>query len=127
MRAIKNLSIFISALLILGVMGLFSVQNFESVTLQFMGWGTPKIPLAGAVISAFCMGFLCASCVFFINQLRLKSDRRKLKKQLIKMEQELVSLRNLPIDEEPFDQPIEEAQIVDGSDETSEKLSSSNY
>ncbi|MEZ4704420.1 MAG: LapA family protein [Bdellovibrionota bacterium] len=122
MKIIRNLSIFLMALIVVSVLGLFSIQNFESVKLQFMSWATPSVPLAAAVITSFVMGFLVASILFFFHGLKIKSAHRKVKKKLNVVEKELESLRNLPIDEEPMDRPIQEAQIVEDEHDDYEQL-----
>ncbi|EGJ51337.1 lipopolysaccharide assembly protein LapA domain-containing protein [Desulfocurvibacter africanus] len=103
MRYLKILAllIFIAILLI------FFQQNTEILNtgLQFQldifgnVWRSLQTPLYFVLVAAFFLGGVLTLLYFFIEKLRLAKQLRACRSQIGKLEQEVNSLRNLPLQE----------------------------
>jgi uncharacterized integral membrane protein len=62
-------------------------------------WRTEPVPLSLALLGALLIGFLGAAAVGIVDQLRLRSKLRKMRRHTEKLEAELGALRNLPLGE----------------------------
>lgn len=103
MRFLKILAllIFIAILLI------FFQQNTEILNtgiqfqLAMFGniWRSMQMPLYFVLVAAFFLGGVLTLLYFFIEKLRLAKQLRTCRSQIGKLEQEVNSLRNLPLQE----------------------------
>lgn len=103
MRFLKILLLlaFIAILLI------FFQQNTEvlNTVIQFQlgmlgnTWRSMDMPLYFVVVAAFFLGGVLTLLYFFIEKLRTAKQLRACRVQVIKLEQEVNSLRNLPLQE----------------------------
>jgi len=103
MRFLKILALlaFIAMLLI------FFQQNTEVLNtglqfqLEILGnlWHSIQMPLYFVVIAAFFLGGLLTLLYFFIDKIRANSQLRACRSQVAKLEQEVNSLRTLPLQE----------------------------
>lgn len=103
MRFLKILAllIFIAILLI------FFQQNTEILNtgiqfqLAMFGniWRSMQMPLYFVLVAAFFLGGVLTLLYFFIEKLRLAKQLRTCRSQINKLEQEVNSLRNLPLQE----------------------------
>lgn len=98
----------------------FFNQNIETLskemTLRF--FTLKSVPLAYYLLLMifFFVGFVFALFFFFNEKIRSMNAQRKCRNRISELEQELNSLRNLPLEEEPYSR---EENISD-RDETSE-------
>ena len=109
MKYLRNILYALLALITL----VFIIQNFEdfSRTLQirldlfFLSFET--MPIAGWILFllSFLAGVILASIGGLLEMTRLKGELKTLRKENAQLREELSSLRNLPITEEPVSTP----------------------
>ena len=91
-------------LFVLFVLILFGVENMEPVTLKFSVMGLlgyeATMPLFFVVVIAVFAGSALAGLIGLADHIRLHSRIRKQKKNIDRLENEVKSLRNLPLEEE---------------------------
>jgi len=91
-------------LFVLFVLILFGVENMEPVTLKFSVMGLlgyeATMPLFFVVVIAVFAGSALAGLIGLADHIRLHSRIRKQKKTIDRFENEVKSLRNLPLEEE---------------------------
>ncbi|MFQ5824604.1 MAG: lipopolysaccharide assembly LapA domain-containing protein [bacterium] len=93
---------FLAVIVILVVLG-FALQNSgEQVTVVFMTqvWQYENVQLWMVIYASFALGVLFWLIVSVFQVLQLKGEIRRLKKVNFEIQNELDSLRNLPIGEE---------------------------
>jgi len=82
----------------------FGVANMELVTLRFSFMNLfkyePQMPLFVVVVISIFAGAVLAGLIGLVDQIRLHSRIRKQKKSIDSLENEVKSLRNLPLEEE---------------------------
>lgn len=97
MRRIITIAIFI----IVFVMGAgFSAINTSPVTINYY-LGTFTLPLSAIIIIAIILGIIIAALTLSTRVLRLRYENSRLNKKLAVSEQEINSLRILPIKDTP--------------------------
>jgi putative membrane protein len=97
MRRLISLLIF---LIVLITGAAFTKVNSDPVTLNYY-FGSLTLPLSGLVLIALIMGVLLGALAVSLATLRLRYDNRRLKKQAKLAEQEIDSLRVLPLRDIP--------------------------
>jgi putative membrane protein len=96
MRRILTIIIFI----IVFVVGIaFSAINNDPVTLNYY-LGTLSIPLSIVVVISIILGLVLGALAIFMTSLQLRYENRRLHKKLETSEQEINSLRILPLTDE---------------------------
>jgi uncharacterized integral membrane protein len=79
--------VFLYALI--GVLGaaalIFTVQNPEPVSVNFLNWRTIAMPLSLLLLLAVFLGILVASISAFAKQIELKLKIRRLEHQIVKL------------------------------------------
>ncbi len=102
----------------------FIIQNFEDfsrtlqIKLNLFIFSFETMPIAGWVLFllAFIAGVILASVGGLVEMSRIKKELKSLRRENTRLRDELSSLRNLPITEEPVIQPpvvIEEEGMLD--------------
>ncbi len=97
MRRFITLLIFL-IMLITGAA--FTKVNGDPATLNYY-FGNVTLPLSGIVLIALTLGVLLGALAVSLATLRLRYDNRRLKKQAKLAEQEIDSLRVLPLRDIP--------------------------
>lgn len=98
MQAVKWIFIILIIFMILG----FALQNQDqTVSIQVIQWQSPQLPIYWFIYAAFIFGLVFWIVISTINIIRIKTDNRKLKKEIQKLQKELDRLRNVNIDETP--------------------------
>ena len=87
---------FLLFLIVLVIGFLFTMLNSSSVELNYY-YGLIELPLALVAMAALLAGVLLGLFVEFGKLIKLKSELSKTKRKLKKSEEELDSLRTLPI------------------------------
>jgi hypothetical protein len=107
MKYLRNILIVLVMLITI----VFIVQNYEGFSQKFeiglnlyidaISFKTP--PIRGWIIflGSFFFGVVLASIGGLMERIRLKGELRQAKKEIDRLKEELNSLRNLPITEEP--------------------------
>ena len=91
---------WIILLLIVFVMVMFFAQNStQLVTVNLMN-KSPELPLSLALFLAATVGFLIATAVAIINQLRLRMQISAAKREVREVHKELDRLRNFALEDE---------------------------
>lgn len=93
MSRITTIAIFIFVF-ILGAG--FSAINTTPVAINYY-LGTETLPLSVLVVLAIILGAVLSACALFLSSLRLRYENRRLHKKLATLEQEINSLRILPV------------------------------
>jgi uncharacterized integral membrane protein len=99
---------FISALLIIVILG-FALQNQEqTVYIKIFHWTSPVLPLYFFLYIAFGIGLLFWFLMSSLNMLKMRNQVHRLKKDNLKIKEELNRLRNISIEEEVEPTDLEE-------------------
>ncbi len=89
----------ISAILVVLIIG-FAVQNTDQVvSLTFIKWQSINLPLWVVMYASFVCGMLFWLLVSIFRVIALKTENRKIKKDLKKTADELNKLRNVSVNE----------------------------
>ena len=91
-------------LVVFFVLIIFGAQNMEPITLQFSFLNLfsyeASMPLFLVVVIAVFSGAALAGLIGLADHIRLRSQLRKQRKSVTRLEDEVKSLRNLPLEEE---------------------------
>ncbi len=80
---------------------LFAIQNQEqTVSIRFLNWISPNLPLYLLLYIAFASGILMWVLLSIMNILRLNNQIHRLQRENKKVKEELNHLRNASIEEE---------------------------
>ena len=96
--------------LFLGVAVLFLIQNYETLTRQFQlelnfyffALLGPALPLYIVILGAFLLGVALSLIFFLMDKITSAGQLKACRRKLARLEQEVTSLRNLPLLEQPF-------------------------
>lgn len=92
-RKIVIFAVFISAFVISTAFAAFNMQTV-SLDLFFVQW---QLPLAVLLIAILLLGLIIGATLIALSTLRIRYDNRRLVSKLQNAEQELNSLRILPV------------------------------
>jgi uncharacterized membrane protein YciS (DUF1049 family) len=92
-RKIVIFAVFISAFVISTAFAAFNMQTV-SLDLFFVQW---QLPLAVLLIAILLVGLIIGATLIALSTLRIRYDNRRLVSKLQNAEQELNSLRILPV------------------------------
>jgi uncharacterized integral membrane protein len=96
----KIISIILK-IVVLCVIVMFGAFNMQSVGIKyFFGKEPMEVPLFVALILAFLIGMLVTYLIFIVDRIRLKKELGRIRKSLKERDNELLRLRNLPLEEE---------------------------
>lgn len=96
MRRIVTIIIF---MLVFAVGIAFSAINNDPVTINYY-LGTLSLPLSIVMVLSIVLGLILGALALFVGTLQLRYENRRLNKKLEVTEQEINSLRILPITDE---------------------------
>ena len=86
---------------ILCVIVLFGAFNMQIVGIKYFFNQEPiEIPLFVVMIISFLIGMLITYLLFITDRMKLKKELNRIKKSLKEKDNELLRLRNLPLEEE---------------------------
>ena len=88
----------IAALLIV-LLGLSMLNLGQQVDLDLYFWTFQDLPLILVIFESFILGMLTWFLVAFVNEMKIRSELRGVKRQRDEMSQELQALRNQPLEE----------------------------
>ncbi len=69
----------------------------QSFAISYLGYRTPEIPLVLLILAGITLGAIITALSMLGGQLRLKKKLREQNKKTRQMDEELKSLRNLPL------------------------------
>ena len=96
----------IAAILIIALLG-FTIQNsYQRVVINLAGKTYDDVPLIFVIFIAFCVGIVFWFVVSVVQYLRISGQLSDHKRRLRTLNEELTTLRNLPL-EEPDEKPGE--------------------
>ena len=93
MRRVITIAIFI---IIFSIGAAFSAINIEPISVNYY-LDSVSLPLSVLVILSLVAGIIIGATAIYISSLRLRYDNNRLQKKLVTSEQEINSLRILPI------------------------------
>jgi putative membrane protein len=96
MQRILTIALFLA---VLATGAAFSAINTGPVAINYY-LGTLSIPLSVVIVASLVFGIVIGALAIFISTLRLQYENRRLHKKLDISEQEINSLRILPVKEE---------------------------
>ncbi|MFW5426773.1 MAG: lipopolysaccharide assembly LapA domain-containing protein [Methylophagaceae bacterium] len=96
MRRILTIIVFI---IVFAVGIAFSAINNDLVTINYY-LGTLSLPLSIVVVASIVLGLILGALAIFVGTLQLRYENRHLNKKLETSEQEINSLRILPLTDE---------------------------
>jgi uncharacterized integral membrane protein len=116
MRYVKVLVI----VLIFFVGLVFFVQNTQTLATKLTfnidlfgwSWASSPIPIYLFILIAFALGAIISMLYFLMDKIRHGKELRKARSRIKDLEQELSSLRNMPLDEQPTQQQTEDTSQV---------------
>ena len=115
MRPVKYLITFF---VIFGIIALviqndaaFATKVTFKVNLIYASYESPDIPIYIISSIALILGFLCAWIYFMLERFQLKRQMNNLRKELREKDNELNSLRNMPITSENVTPDIQENDV----------------
>ena len=118
MKAVKYFLFSAIAVLTAVVFVVFSLQNNEQIQLHIFSYSSPLFPISGYLMVTFFVGMMFAGLIFALSLFKMKASTMSLKKQIKKLERELVQLRNQPLDEVPQNRSVEVAKLIEKEEET---------
>ena len=96
---------------LMGVLGaaamIFTVQNPDPVSVNFLNWRSVGMPLALLLLLAVFLGIMVASVSAFAKQIELKLKIRRLEQQIAKLSAPAKQPRR--VEPRQVDQPLPEA------------------
>jgi uncharacterized integral membrane protein len=96
---------------LMGVLGaaalIFTVQNPDPVSVNFLNWRSVGMPLALLLLLAVFLGIVVASVSAFAKQIELKLKIRRLEQQIAKLSAPAKQPRR--VEPRQVDQPLPEA------------------
>jgi uncharacterized integral membrane protein len=102
--------------LILGIiLVVFALQNAISVSVKFLIWQIPEIPLVLLLLSAILIGVLLNALSGYPAKQRLRKDNRNLKERVDELEEQLLEYRqDLEDLEEEEQKKRDEGDLIQG-------------
>ncbi|MFZ5433402.1 MAG: LapA family protein [Calditrichota bacterium] len=82
------------------LVGFLSQNSDQIVSVQFMNWKSPELPLSYALFLAGAIGYALCLLVALLNQLRLRSQLAGLRRKNRELQIELDRLRNFALEGE---------------------------
>ncbi|MDZ7260797.1 MAG: LapA family protein [candidate division KSB1 bacterium] len=80
----------------------FAIQNTaQNVTVSFIKWESPKLPLWVVMYLSFAAGVLVWVFASIVRIMQMKTELKKVIKENKKLKEELDQMRNVSIEEEP--------------------------
>ncbi len=103
----------IAVLVIIFIIG-FAVQNTEQeVTVTFLNWESGEMQLWVVMYIAFAAGIFTWLVISIFHAISLRAENAALKKEVVKLKEELDRLRNLSVEESLSSLGIHESRIND--------------
>ena len=93
MQRILTIAIFV---LVFALGAAFSAKNTVETTIDYY-FSTVSMPLSVVIIVSLVIGILIGASAIYVSNLRLRYENKRLNKKLASSEQELNSLRILPL------------------------------
>ena len=94
-------------LVLLAILG-FSLQNqLQKVNIYIGPYESPEMPLYFALYLSFALGIFVFFLISVFNLLQLKTDMARQKRENRRLRNELDRLRNLSVEEEISEEPLE--------------------
>jgi len=98
----------------------FFVQNTETLSTKLTfsmdlfgwSWASSPVPVYLFILIAFVLGAIISMLYFFLDKLRQGKELRKNRSKIKDLEQELNSLRNMPLESQRSQHPSEEPPQV---------------
>ena len=78
----------------------FSQNSNEKVIVSMMNWTSPELPVSFMLFLAALAGYILSLMVAVINQLRLRAQISKMRRENREVQAELDRLRNFALEEE---------------------------
>ena len=107
---------FIILLIVLFLIVVFIWDNKEPMSIKFFGKASPELPLVFVLLGALILGAILASIIDLSRMTRLQLENRRQRKIVKRLEQELATLRKLPVKE--VEKEIREAEEIEKMEET---------
>lgn len=86
---------------ILCIIVLFGAFNMQTIGIKyFFGKEPIEMPIFVVMIISFLIGMLITYLLFITDRMKLKKELNRIKKSLKEKDNELLRLRNLPLEEE---------------------------
>lgn len=92
----KRIGLALLIILIFAAMVVFTAGNPGDITLKLLDWAF-EVPVALAFVGAFAIGWLFGVVCMGLYALKVARERRTLKRSLRLSENEVSSLRSLPL------------------------------
>lgn len=89
MRRFQQVLLFIMLLIIAAFILLFILENNVEITISFLSFTTPSLPIAVFIMTGFLLGLILALLISYIVLLKIKIKLTLTKKQLAACKKEL--------------------------------------
>jgi lipopolysaccharide assembly protein A len=109
----------------------FFIQNNEMLSNELilklelfdLSFASRELPFYLIVLVSFVVGSVFSMSYFLAEKLRLSHELKSSKAKLAALEQEVTSLRNLPLEEEAYPSSASKTETVSYSDESAQPYS----
>ena len=91
--------LFISAIILIIGMIIGTQNGTEFTNVYLLGWHFENIPLNLVMLESFILGIVVVMVIVIFHEIRLRYIIFNLKQQIKSLENEIVKLRQLPIDD----------------------------
>ena len=98
MIILKRIGLALLIILIFAAMVVFTAGNPGEISLKLLDWEF-EVPVALAFVGAFAIGWLFGVVCMGLYALKVANERRMLKRSLKLSENEVSSLRSLPLND----------------------------
>ena len=102
---------FIILLIVLFLIVAFIWSNQQPVSIEFFGKASPEMPFIFVLLGALILGAILASFIDLGRMTRLQIENGRQKKIIRRLEQELATLRKLPVEE--VEKEIKETEDIE--------------
>jgi uncharacterized integral membrane protein len=90
---------FLLIIILFFLVGFFSQNSDQIVSIRIFGWTSPDVPLAYMMFMAGIAGYLLCLVVALVNQVRLRSQIAALKRESRTLQTELDRLRSFALED----------------------------
>lgn len=99
MQKVRRLLVALLCLLVGAVVLLFTLENRQSIELEFLGHLSPSMPLAVAILLAFVLGAFFSLLIIGWSAARQKSKNRGLQRKLERLTEKLEQAKEQPVND----------------------------
>lgn len=98
------------AIVMILMLGFFIQNQTQTVTVHYLKWQSPSLPLYLVIFISFCFGLVVWFLVAVFREVQMRSELRRYRRENRRLQEELMALRSLPLEEEVEGEEAKEEQ-----------------